>query len=221
MAAKLNVFGVCVGTVLPIAFACGGGDDGGGGIHVTNPDAAIDAMEPCKGQTMYTPAFGSDSQEATDYPATGSGEDATLHEVFFIGALDANTPGDYLYLDLYEMFGAFDGGDIKTGTFPITGDDAAYSTCGACVMLGAQVDADGNVDDWYFARSGILNLTSVTGRLTGSLQNVMLYRVKTDVDGNPSDDATFDCETKIMSGSFDAPITVDSGSAASDPYTPF
>jgi len=220
MPAKLNVFGVCVGTILPIAFACGGGDDSGK-IQVIQPDGSIDAMEPCKGQAMYSPAFGSDSQEATDYPSTGSGEDASLHEIFFIGALDANTPGDYLYIDLYEMFGAFEGGPIATGTFPLTGDDSAYSTCGACVMLAAQVDDAGNVDDWYFARSGILNLTSVTTRLTGSLQNVMFYRVKTDADGNPSDDGTYDCETKIMSGSFDAAITVDTGSAASDPHTPF
>jgi hypothetical protein len=119
------------------------------------------------------------------------------------------------------MFGAFSGGPITTGTFPIAEDDAAYSSCGACVMIGAQVDANGVVDDWYFARSGVLNLTSVTGRLTGSLQNVMFYRVKTDADGNPSDDATFDCESKITTASFDAPITVDTGSAASDPYTPF
>jgi hypothetical protein len=42
----------------------------------------------------------------------------------------------------------------------------------------------------------------------------MFYRVKTDIDGNPSDDATFDCESKIMSGSFDTAITVDAGSAA-------
>jgi hypothetical protein len=221
MPAKLNVFGVCVGTIIPIAFACGGGDDGGK-IQVISADASIDAMEPCKGQMTYAPgAIGSDSAEATDYPAMGSGEDASLHEIFMLAALDSNTPGDYLYIDLYEMFGAFEGGPIATGTFTLTGDDSAYSTCGACVMLGAQVDDAGNVDDWYFARSGILNLTSVTTRLTGSLQNVMLYRVRTDADGNPSDDATFDCETKITSASFDLPITVDTGSAASDPHTPF
>src|SRR5690348_12374864 len=111
MQAKFSVLGVAVGTVLPIAFACGGGDDGPP-VQVTQPDAAIDAMEPCKGQPMYTPAFGSDNTEATDYPPTGSGDDATLHEIFFLGALDTNTPGDYLYLDLYEMFGAFSGTDI-------------------------------------------------------------------------------------------------------------
>jgi hypothetical protein len=139
MPAKLNVFGVCVGTIIPIAFACGGGDDGGK-IQVIRPDASIDAMEPCKGQATYSPTFGSDSTEATDYPATGSGDEASLHEIFMLSALDSNTPGDYVYIDLYEMFGAFDGGPIATGTFTLTGDDAAYSTCGACVMLGAQVE---------------------------------------------------------------------------------
>src|SRR5690349_24001013 len=99
MKAKFSVFGVAIGTVLPIAFACGGGDEGGP-IHVTQPDASIDAMEPCKGQTMYSPGFGSDVTEATDYPRTGSGQDATLHEIFMLSALDDNTPGDYLYIDL-------------------------------------------------------------------------------------------------------------------------
>jgi hypothetical protein len=220
MASKFSVFGVAVGTILPIAFACGGDDSP---HHISpQPDAAPDAMEPCKGQTEYSPAFGSDNTQATDYPRVGSDPDNdpdfAPHNLFFIGALDTNDPGDYLYLDLYELYGAFDGGDIKTGTFPLTGDDAAYSTCGACVYLGAKVDADGNVDDYYFARSGLLNLTSVTGRLTGSIQNVMFYRVKTDADGFPSDDATFDCESKIMNATFDTEIVVDTGSAA--PSTP-
>jgi hypothetical protein len=215
MQAKFSVLGVAVGTIVPIAFACGGDDTP---HHITpRPDAAIDAMEPCKGLTEYTPALGSDNTQATDYPRMGSDAedpDYVPHEIFFLGWLDDNDPGDYLYIDLYELYGAFEAGDIVPGTYPLTGDDAAYSTCGACVMLGAQVDADGNVDDWYFARSGLLNLTSTTGRLTGSLQNVMLYRVKTDADGNPSDDATFDCETKIMNATFDTAIEIDMGSGA-------
>ena len=32
---------------------------------------------------------------------------------------------DVLYIELYEQFGAFDGSDLKTGTFTLTGDDAA------------------------------------------------------------------------------------------------
>ena len=80
------------------------------------------------------------------------------------------------------------------------------STCGACVTVGAKVTAAGDVGAYYSARSGVLNLTSVSGRITGTLQNVMLYRVLTDADGNPSDMATFDCESRIASASFDTEL---------------
>lgn len=204
MPAKLSVWVVGVGALVPLGFACGG-DDGGGPMFV-RADASIDAMEPCKGAESYMPTFAAEEQEATDYPATGSGDEATLHNIFFIAPLDADEPGDYLYIDLYEQYGAFEGGDIATGNFAIAGDDTRYSSCGACIMIGADVTADGDVDDWYVAGGGVLNLTSVTGRLTGSLQNVTLHRFITDADGNASDTPTYDCMTRIPSLSFDTPL---------------
>lgn len=204
MPAKVSVLVVGVGALVPLGFACGG-DDGGGPTFV-RADASIDAMEPCKGAESYMPTFAAEDQEATNYPATGSGDEATLHEIFFIAPLDGDEPGDYLYIDLYEGYGAFAGGDITIGSFAITGDDTRYSSCGACIMIGADVTADGDVDDWYVAGSGVLNLSNVTDRFTGSLQNVTLHRFTTDANGNASDTPTFDCTTQLPSLSFDTPM---------------
>lgn len=204
MPAPCSWFAASVITVLPLALACGG--DNGPPIRVTQPDAAIDAMEPCLAAETYTPTFAAADQFAEDYPAMGSGEDATLHNMYFGARLDATEPEDYLYFELYAQYGAFAGGDITTGTFPLAEDDAAYSSCGACVMVGADV-TDGGVGNWYFASAGTLTLTSVTGRLSGSLSNVTLKRVIKDADGYPSDTPTFDCFTKIPSASFDVEIT--------------
>jgi hypothetical protein len=202
MTAKLSWLGV----VLPIAIACG--DDGGSTKRI--PDAAPlpdMPMKPCKAQPSYSPTFTEDNQEGTEYPAMGSGSDATLHNIFYIGELATGAQQDLLYLDLYEGFGAFEDGQIVTGTFPITGDDTAYSTCGACVMIGADV-TDSGADDWYVAGGGVLNLTSISGRLTGSMSNVTFYRVLTDASGWPSDARTFDCEARIPSASFDVELVV-------------
>jgi hypothetical protein len=213
MQAKFSVFGVCALTLLPIAFACGG-DDSGDHITIPQPDASIDAMEPCLAQTMYSPTFGSDNTEVTDYPA-GSGTDPSPHEIYFLGYLDNNDPGDYLYMDLYAGYGAFSSGDIVPGSYSLVDDDTAYSTCGACVYLGAKVDSTtGDVGNYYFAHSGTLTLTSTTGRLTGALQDAIFYRVPKDADGNPSDESNLDCNSMIKSVTFDSVITIDTGSGS-------
>jgi hypothetical protein len=200
--------------VVPLAFSCGGDDKPHMILGVDAPGA--DAPEACKGQAMYTPNFGSD-QGATNYPAMGSGSSATGHQLSFAGALDSGTPGDVLYIDLYQDYGAFTGSDIHTGQFTISGDETTYSTCGVCVTIGAPVASDGTVDDWYMATGGIVNLTTITGNLKGSLQNVNFRRVVTKPDNGlpgdtPEPGPAGDCTSHISTASFDAPIVA--GSAA-------
>jgi hypothetical protein len=208
MIAKLSWLGVCV---LPLAMACG---DDGAPSRIPDARPQPDApMKPCKAAPSYTPTFTAENQEATDYPAMGSGTEATLHNIFFEGELASGAQQDYLFIDLYEGYGAFEDSDIIAGTFPITGDDTAYSSCGACLMIAADVTSAG-VDDWYVAINGILNLTSVSGRLTGSISNVTFHRVLTHPEGGPSDTSTFDCESRIASASFDAELVVDGGGTA-------
>jgi hypothetical protein len=200
--------------LLPIVFSCGGDDPPPHLVGVA--DASIDAPEPCKGQDMYTPTFGSDNQSADEYPAMGSGADATLHQIYFTGGLDTNTPGDYLFIDLYQDYGAFTGSDIGSGTFTISGEDATYSTCGVCVTIAAQADTT-MVDDWYMATGGIVTLTSVSGQLTGSVQNLSFRRVATDVNGGPGDTPldgpSGACNAHITSASFDVPLMLGSAAA--------
>jgi hypothetical protein len=182
---------------------CGGYNDG---PDYVIPDADIDAMIPCQAPAMYSPgALGVDVQEATDYPAEPNATEPTGHQIIFLANLTDADPIDVLYIELYEQFGAFAGTDIKTGTFMLIEDDAAYSSCGACVTIGAKV-SDAGPEAYYSARGGTLTLTSVTGRLKGSLTDVMLSRVLTNEDGNPSDTPTYDCNTQIVSATFDTEL---------------
>jgi hypothetical protein len=208
MTARFSFAGVLsVGSI--VVLSCG--DDGGPVRTLPTYDAAIDAPEPCKAADSYAPTFGSGDQTAEDYPAMGSGADATIHQIYYSAPLDANTPGDYLFIDFYEQYGGFGSGDIVPGTYTLTGDDAAYSTCGICVTIAADA-TDSGVDDWYVASGGILTLSSVTTNLTGTLSNVTLRRVITDAEGGPSDAPQGDCASRITSASFDAPLVM--GSAA-------
>ena len=207
MTAKFSFVSVAALAVLPLPFACGGDD---GPTHVTTHDAAVnnvDAAEACAAATSYSPTFSASNLVVNNYPATGSGSAATLHHMYFTGGLTTDTPPDELSIDLWEKFGGFGSGDIKTGSYTLTGEDAAFSTCGTCVYLATDSDATNGPAGYYFAQGGVLNLTSVTGRLTGTLTNVTFVKVGVDPDGFPLDEpAPGNCTSTIASASFDSVI---------------
>ncbi|NVB81442.1 MAG: hypothetical protein HOV81_23810 [Kofleriaceae bacterium] len=218
MTAKLSFVSVAALAALPMTFACGGDD---GAAHPVTHDASmgsnmVDAPAPCLANDTYAPTFaGSDDQFADDYPAEGSGSDATRHVMFYTGYLNQDPLPDALYLDLWQGYGGFGSGDIKTGQYVISGEDAAYSTCGICAYLAADVDPDNGPADYYFAQSGVVNITSITTNLTGTLQNVNFARVGIDPEtGDPSDTAVGDCQSTIASASFSGPIEVQTGSGS-------
>ena len=68
------------------------------------------------------------------------------------------TTGDYVQLELWPNLGAFTG-PVTTGTFTITGKDAAYTTCGVCGR--ALGDKGQTSQKEYFATSGTVNVTAV------------------------------------------------------------
>ena len=207
MRSKLSTFTlVC----LPM-LACGGDSKThvDSGIHLADSPGLTDAPAACTGAASYAPTFGSGAQQAKNYPAAGSGSSATPHEETWLGALNADQ--DTLVIQLYQGFGGFGSGDVRTGTFPLTGADGVYSTCGACVFMATNVGSN-SFADYYFATAGSLTLTSVTGTLSGSLSGVTLTHVGSDAQGNPSDTAVGDCTSTIASASFSSPLVA--GSAA-------
>jgi hypothetical protein len=207
MPAKFSILTLCALPIIPIALACGGDDDSG--KITVQPDSGMpDAAVICTALPSYAGvATGSNTQFATNYPASGSGSSAQPHVQSYLGAMNADI--DALRLLLFGGFGGFGSGDIKPGTYQLTGDDAAFSTCGACVLVATDVTQNGQAD-WYMANSGSLTLTMAGGgsntTLSGSLSNVNLVHVGKDADGLPTDTTVDSCVTSIPSASFTATL---------------
>jgi len=196
-----------------------------GGSSPKKPDGKVTVIDSpgsgsqgsCAAAATYSPTFNGSSQSAVNFPASGSGSTASPHSQDWEGVLDMKT---ILDIELYAGYGGFGSGDIKNGTYTISGADAAFSTCGICGLLLADVTVTGsgssamlNVGTFYSADSGSITLTSVTGTLSGSLSNVHFIHVNKTSQGGPADPPAADsCASVIASGSFSA--TLQQGSAA-------
>jgi hypothetical protein len=94
--------------------------------------------------------------------------------------LSATVPGtgDVVQLELWDNLGAFKGGAVHAGTFPLTGADADLSTCGVCVRaLGDKGEAG---QQEYFATSGTVEVTAVGGggsEFTATISDVTFEQV--------------------------------------------
>jgi hypothetical protein len=198
-------------TIYVIACGPGGGTKIDSGIHIV-PDSPTGSGTPdapngsgaCTADGTYAPpAFGSNNSQATNYPA-----DQTMmapHEQVLIGPMNGDP--DALAVFLFAGFGGFGSGDIANGTYTITGDDAAWSTCGICLVVATNIGSDGSVTDYYTANSGTLTLTSVTGHLAGSISNASFIHVAAGSNSQPSDPPAVDsCTTSVSSASFNTPL---------------
>jgi hypothetical protein len=89
--------------------------------------------------------------------------------------LSARVPGtdDVVQLELWDNLGAFKGGVVRAGTFPLSGDDAALGTCGVCVRaLGGKGTTE---EQEFFATSGTVEVTAVGG--SGTEFNAVISNV--------------------------------------------
>jgi hypothetical protein len=169
----------------------------------------------CTATASYaTPTFG--SPQAVDYPATGSGSAMSPHELDYSASLNTDASPDIFVLQLYAGYGAFGSGDIRPGTYQITGADAAYSTCGICPFIVTDLHMTGSgaqaITDFYAATGGTVTLTTVAGsNFSGSVSNLAFAHVAIGSSG-PSDTPVGDCNSAITSGTLSAAIV--SGSAA-------
>jgi hypothetical protein len=94
---------------------------------------------------------------------------------------------DSFRLELYAGLGVFAGGAVRAGTFQLENAEGLYSSCGACLLLLVDQDlATLKATRTLMPVHGALVLTSVTGRLSGRLEDVELREVTidlTDPDG--------------------------------------
>ncbi len=109
---------------------------------------------------------------------------------------------DALFVQLKGGRGAFASGDPVPGTYPITGADASYATCGTCVTLIGDIVAGQGPTQFYFATGGTVTITSAAGRLTGSATNVTLQ----ELDLNTSQLVAGGCTSHVAAVSFDVAL---------------
>jgi hypothetical protein len=166
------------------------------------PDAGQpDAGEPDAGEPEVTC-----SVDSADFGAlnTLDGELQSAEGVILLD-MPLTDDADLLSIQIYEGFGAMSGG-IQTGTFTLGGDDLNFETCGLCVLLYANSQAEDGTFQTYMATGGTVTLTSVDGRFTGSVSDLTFEHVTVDEDTFHTTAVGDGCVSAITSGSFDKEI---------------
>lgn len=212
---------------LPLV-ACGGDDDGGGGVKV--PDASMQQADAppvsCSAQADYgtpTPVdvialrFCGQGNQLTGCPATetnGIVGTATDPEMIAYYA-QLNAQNDYLSVELWKGSPPFGDDPIA----PAAGVDLSssvqsqYMTCGVCVYLDAQYDDEtGDVAGTYMANAGTADITTVNmtvdaamSQLAGSLSSVNMVHVDFGQGGLTTPNAD-GCTTSVLSYTFDVAV---------------
>lgn len=119
-------------------------------VDARSPDAAIDAVTVAADNACGVPdpqgELGTLSGLALVAP-----QSPTTNAAPWIYAIGAPSPesaqqmvADWAYVELWDGYGAFTGASAHPGTFPITGDETSYDTCGICVFTLAN-DGNGSI----------------------------------------------------------------------------
>jgi hypothetical protein len=159
-------------------------------ISCLTPDAGYGAVTPVMQVAQFDTSMG---QPSPDW----YGLDATL---------DTFREQDHLFVELYEGLGAFSAGypTAFPQTYSITGDELQFSTCGVCLRVFVDVDAQGaQTGNAYLATAGTVTLMSITPMLAGTVSNATFVRVAIDGESNSTPDSS-GCMTSLGSLSFSA-----------------
>lgn len=182
----------------------GGGGSGGGG----NSDNG--GVEPGQGgDDMPDPVVDPDG-----CPVGALGSVQTLKDLQ--GTLDPSDPEDpespavrtltgrfgevdSIEVSLYDGYGAFAESSAAPGSYPIDGDDADPATCGVCVYVYLTV---GETEHSFLATSGLVELESVDGNLTGTASSLQFDELADFYTLEPDG-----CEASITDVAFDVALT--------------
>lgn len=181
-------------------FAC---SDGGSEPANTDAGAQLDAgFAPVDaGPVPNPPHCKVDSSLGTlsSFTLVGSYYGTDQDGAWLQGNFAYNDDRDVVVLELYEGKGAFSG-PPAVGTYPLTGAELNYATCGVCVLLAADY-ADGGPS--YFATGGSVTLSSVNGQLTGILDDVTFGHVTIDEVTHVSTPVDDGCASQLERLTFD------------------
>jgi hypothetical protein len=132
-------------------------------------------------------------------------------EVYFEGYLNSNATPDVFEVELLGGYGVF-ADAIATGTYELTGDEQSWETCGLCVTLYYQLDeSTWEANQYYMPTSGTVELTSVNGRITGTVSSLSLRHVAIDWDTFVTTPLNDGCTVQITSVAFDGEIVTPDG----------
>jgi hypothetical protein len=188
--------------------ACGGDDDGGESAAI-DADVFADAPPPPPCSDYAALDLGAlDPLPGAEAYRRPQGADPEVELFTLFGEAAGGEKPDMLIVELYDGFGAFEGGDVTTGVFPLTGEETVTESCGVCVYLYADASlVDGTPVDRekdYIATAGTVTIDSIAGNLTGSIADLEL----TEIDPNSIEGAPLEggCTSGSASVTFDALI---------------
>lgn len=209
---RLAVVSCSLASVL--AVACG--DDGGSNQR---PDATVvsDSSNP-PANCLLPASLGTVTPQIQDAFYAMSAGATTPDNYYMFANLNDDPNPDYLLIDLYEGFGVFENGFPTAPTMiTLAGDEAQYSTCGACITGRTDLDDQGEfTGSPYLATAGKLELTSVSPTsFAGKLTNVTLTHVNIS-DASPYESSVHPdgCTSTIDSLEFSATPEADPTNAA-------
>jgi hypothetical protein len=155
--------------VLTAVFAVGAcGDDSGGTADARRIDAAgpFDSSATCDALETYPDAGAlmANAQAASFGDDTGEGQ--TGYFINWIGLVgDDQASAALVSIELWPGFGMLNR-PVAPGTYPLTGEELDYNSCGVCVLAFSELtfDSMGAITDageLYFTTGGTVTLTTV------------------------------------------------------------
>jgi hypothetical protein len=197
--------------------ACGGGDDDDDDDDVSLVDSGNNADCPAAASLgSFEPSAGAQALHFTQPPPNGQPEDPSLRFLSVVADVSGGEdPPDLLVVQLWDGFGAFEGGQIAEGDYTIAGAEATVNGCGICLFMFGDAQLVGGelvFAKQYIATAGSVSIVDIgdranndiTGNYTGSISGLTM----TEVDENSQDGSALNggCQSSLDEIAWDAPI---------------
>lgn len=210
--AKCTLFALAA---LSLTIACGSGSS-------DDSDAAVDS-----GPTIDAPPLGCGNNSIAEQLGTIDGASFSAIAdnrgvpngpivmritAIFDQSPPPNSKDDIISIRLFEGFTVFDP-NFMLGTYPLSGPETNFYTCGACVhVLGDYDPGEQEVAQNFFADSGTLTLTEISTMagqvVTGTINNAHFRQVTLDDQGMTQLVVPGGCEATVDEIAFTAPVQV-------------
>ena len=138
------------------------GSGGGGDDQQATPDApGTPSQDAPTSNLCPLPAATADTGALTALKAQRCNVSGSMgtRQWYRLSASLPGSPTDIVQLELWDGQGAFTGRKVALGTYPITGAELSYTTCGVCVRAVGDKGAAGT--KLYMATGGSVQVTAI------------------------------------------------------------